>query len=466
MKRRWQFLAVLVACLIGSVVGAYGVTALLQPSGHVAAQGGSSLGAGSAIDLSQSPRTVAMAGSANAATDALIRSAQAAVKLHPDSASYFTNLALAYIQKERETSDVTYYTLADGALQGALRLDPSNYAAINAEAWVALGRHDFARAAALAHQAIALNRYDSANYGTLGDAESNLGNYQAMAAAYQQMVNLKPGLASYNRASYARWLYGDLRNATRYMLMAIHAGSTQRENVAWCQSQLGDDYFNAGFVVAAEYQYRAALRTFPHYARALAGLATVEAALGHPRSAIHYYQQAIVAVPLPQYVIGLGDLYTSLGNRKAAARQYALISFMNRIFTVNHVRFGIELAQFDADHNTNLAGALRIARDTARERHDVQTMDTLAWVLYKNGRYAQAWKAEKQALRLGTHFAPYYFHAGMIQAALGNVTEAQSYLSSALMLNPNFSVLYVPVARAELAHLNAVATAHHADRGR
>jgi tetratricopeptide (TPR) repeat protein len=189
-------------------------------------------------------------------------------------------------------------------------------------------------------------------------------------------------------------------------------------------------------------------------------MAAVEIVLGHPRSAISYYRQAIAVVPLPQYVIGLGDLYTKLGNQRAAAQQYALISFMNRIFAINHVQFGIEMAQFDADHNRNLADALRIAQQTAGERHDIQTMDTLAWVLYKNGRYARAWTAEKQALRLGTHFAPYYFHAGMIQAALGHVTEAQSYLSSALMLNPNFGILAAPVARAELMHLNAIVARH------
>jgi tetratricopeptide (TPR) repeat protein len=285
-----------------------------------------------------------------------------------------------------------------------------------------------------------------------------------MTAAYQKMVNLKPSLASYNRASYVRWLYGDLRNATRYMLMAIRAGSTQPENVAWCQSQLGDDYFNAGFVLPARYEYRAALTSFPHYARALAGMAAVEIALGHRRAAVRYYQQAIEVVPLPQYVIGLGDLYASMGNRAAAEKEYALISFMNHIFTINHVQFGPEMAQFDADHNRNLAQALRLARAAAGYRHDIQTMDTLAWVLYKNGRYPQAWNAEEQALRLGTRFAPYFFHAGMIQAAEGHVTEAQSYLSSALMLNLNFGVLQVPVARAELTKLNALSTSSAAKK--
>lgn len=451
MNRRLQLLAVLAACVLGTAIGARGITALLPSSP-------ASAGAIQPVNLSPAMEQAATTGQASPSTDAMIHSAQLALRSHPDSPTFYTNLALAYIQKERETSDVSYYTLADRALQGALKLDTTNDAAINAEAWVALGRHDFGRAASLARQAVRLSPYDPSTYGTYGDAESNLGNYVAMTAAYQKMVDLKPSLASYNRASYARWLYGDLRNATRYMLMAIRAGSTEPENLAWCQSQLGDDYFNAGFVLPAQQEYRLALKSFPHYARALAGMATVEIALGRTGAGIRYYRQAIDVVPLPQYVIGLGDLYTRLGNRAAAEKEYALISFMNHIFTINHVQFGPEMAQFDADHNRDLVHALQLARTASTQRHDIQTMDTLAWVLYKNGRYAQAWKAEQQALRLGTRFAPYFYHAGMIQAALGHTTEAQSYLSSALMLNPNFGVLAVPIARAELSKLNAAST--------
>ncbi|GAC1328053.1 MAG: hypothetical protein NVS2B16_29930 [Chloroflexota bacterium] len=451
MTRRWQFPAVILACLIGTALGSVAVTSWMQSPSHTVVQASSTterVNLAPASELGLSKR-------ASASTDAQIASARSAVRRNPRSASAYTNLALAYMQKERETADVSYYTLTDDTLNAALRIDPRNYEAVNYKAWAALGRHDFALGKALALQAISLNRDDSQNYGTLGDAEANLGDYPAMVKAYQRMVDLKPALASYNRASYVRWLYGDLRGAVRLMMLAIRAGSTQRENVAWCETQLGDDVFNAGFVAVAQQEYAAALHTFPHYARALAGMAAVQTALHHPRAAIAYYRQAIAVVPLPQYVTSLGDLYTALGQRQAARQQYALIAFIDRMFALNHVRYGVETAMFDADHNQNLADALRIARSEAQLRHDIQTDDTLAWVLYKNGMYRQAWHAEQQALRLGTRYAPYFFHAGMIQSKLGNVTEAQSYLHSALMMNPNFGVLYEPVAHAELQRLNA-----------
>jgi tetratricopeptide (TPR) repeat protein len=425
--------------------------ALTQTSTHASALGSASRVAVLPLAFDAAPATPA-----NASTDALIRRAQAAVSLNSHTASAYTDLALAYMQKERETTDVTYYTLTDRALKAALAIDPHNYAALSYEAWVAMGRHDFVTAAGLARQAIRQNPYDPNAYANLGDAEANLGDYTAMSRAYQKMVNLKPSLAAYDRASYTRYLYGDQRAAFDFMRMAISAGSTIPENVAWVETQLATEYMSGGYVTAAQYEYRLALRTFPHYAQALAGLALVDFALGNSAQAVKDYEGAIAVVPLPQYVIGLGDLYTRLGDTKGAAREYALVQFILRIFRINHVQYDIELAQFYADHNRRLDQALSLAQSTARIRHDVFTEDTLAWVLYRLGRYGDAMRAEKLALRLGTKEGLYYFHAGMIEAKLGRIEGAQAYLSDAQMLNPNFSLLYAPVARAELRRLGGV----------
>jgi Flp pilus assembly protein TadD len=88
------------------------------------------------------------------------------------------------------------------------------------------------------------------------------------------------------------------------------------------------------------------------------------------------------------------------------------------------------MALFYADHDQRLDEALRIAEEHARERPTVRTMDTLAWALYKNGRAEEALEASKQALRLGTKEAIFYYHAGMIQARLGRRKEAVASLFS------------------------------------
>ena len=59
------------------------------------------------------------------------------------------------------------------------------------------------------------------------------------------------------------------------------------------------------------------------------------------------------------------------------------------------------------------------------------------------------------ALRIGTKSALFYFHRGMIEAGLGMRPQAVSDLREALKLNPNFSPLQAPQARAALKRLGA-----------
>jgi tetratricopeptide (TPR) repeat protein len=448
MTRRWPIVAS--AATLAAAVG-IGIAVHPQLTGHTA-----NAQVASARQLAAwEDNGVGMGRSAS--TDALVQRYANAARRSPDDPQAFAQLALAYMQKERETTDVQYYSLTDRAASRALQLDPSNGTAISAEAWVAMGEHDFARAATIATAALQNNASNPEMLGNLGDAEANLGNYPAMTTAYQKMVDAKPGLTSYNRAAYVRWLNGDLRGAVRYMLLAIRVGSTQPENVAWCESELGDYLFADGAVLPAAAEYRAALKAFPHYARALAGLATTQAAIGNTKAAEKLYREAISIVPLPQYLTSLGDLQASLGDRAGAARQYATIHLIEQLFAINHVRYGVEEAQFDAEHNQNLTSALKIAERETQTRHDYLAEDTLAWALYKNGQYSEAWKAESSAMRLGTRLALLDFHAGMIQAKLGHLVEAQSFLHNVLMVNSHFNPLDAPVARAELLHLNQLA---------
>jgi hypothetical protein len=59
-----------------------------------------------------------------------------------------------------------------------------------------------------------------------------------------------------------------------------------------------------------------------------------------------------------------------------------------------------------------------------------------------------------QALALGTRDAKLLYHAGMIEAALGNDTAARGYLEDALATDPSFDPLGVRTARTTLAELH------------
>ena len=112
--------------------------------------------------------------------------------------------------------------------------------------------------------------------------------------------------------------------------------------------------------------------------------------------------------------------------------------------------YGREVALFLADHDRDLADALRLAREDAGRRGDVHGDDVLAWALYKNGRAAEAKRASTRALRLGTEDAAFHYHAGMIARALAQPRAATRHLERALALDPSFDVRQAPMARAAL----------------
>jgi len=63
-------------------------------------------------------------------------------------------------------------------------------------------------------------------------------------------------------------------------------------------------------------------------------------------------------------------------------------------------------------------------------------MDAYAWALYANGRYAEAGQQMEKALDVGTRDAVLYYHAGAIEAAIGQKSEASRFLQDSLDLNP------------------------------
>ena len=59
-----------------------------------------------------------------------------------------------------------------------------------------------------------------------------------------------------------------------------------------------------------------------------------------------------------------------------------------------------------------------------------------------------------RALRLGTRDPYFFFHAGMIEKALGNVDGARAHLKTALEINPRFHPVLARQARAALREMD------------
>ena len=146
----------------------------------------------------------------------------------------------------------------------------------------------------------------------------------------------------------------------------------------WTQVQLGHLYFNRGDLRDAEQTYRAALSVRPDYVYALAGVARVRAAEGHYEEAIGAYQEIVKRLPLPEFVIALGDLYEATGRPAEAKRQYDLVQAMQQLNASAGVDVDMELALFDADHGIDPAGTVKRARAAYERRSSIYAADALA----------------------------------------------------------------------------------------
>ena len=378
------------------------------------------------------------------------------LRRNPFNARAYCGLGDAYSRKARENGDATYLQLAEEALRKALQIHPQSSEARRHLAFVLYTRHDFAGATQEAERAIALHPMDSHAYGVLGDAYLEVGKYAQAQDTYQKMIDLQQDLYAYSRLAAFKSLAGDSTGALAALQQALAAGQiagSPQEHMAWVQWQLGNEYFALGNLTDAEASYQLARTTYPHYYRALAGLAQIQVAHQRYPEAIALYQQALTVIPLPEYAAALGDVLTKVGRHEDATKQYALVEYIGHLTTLNQVLYNRELATFYVDHDVKLTEALALARKELEVRQDIYAYDLLAWALFKNGQLQEAQAAITEALKLGTQDARLFFHAGMIHARLGALAQATTYLRQALATNPHFHLFHADVAQQTLREL-------------
>lgn len=390
---------------------------------------------------------------ATGSLDPTIASLQQRLRRSPDDWQGLAALGLAYVQQARVTADPSYYPRAEGVLERSLAIRGENEVALLGLAALAAARHDFAASLRYGEMARELNPYDASAFGVIGDALLELGRYDAAFDAYQAMIDRRPDLASYARASYARELQGDVPGAIEAMERA-RSFAASRADAAWASYQLGELRFGTGDLAGAAAEYRRGIGEAPGFVPNLAGLAKVAWARGDLDRAIRGYEEVVERYPTAEHAIALGELYRAAGRGEDAARTFALVDAIGRLSSANGVNVDLELALYEADHGDPLE-ALAAARAEWERRRSVHVADALAWALHANGRDAEALRYARRALSLGTRNALFLFHAGMIARALGQDALAVRYLGAALETNPRFSIRWSTVAERALARLVA-----------
>lgn len=375
--------------------------------------------------------------SRTAATDKLINAARQALDNDSNNPDRYAALCNLYLQKVRETADVSYYKKCDDLLVKATKTDPNNAEVTAARASVAYGRHSFSEGLSLSQKARQINPNQVSYYGLAGDGQVELGQYEEAVKSFQAMVNKKPALNSYNRVAYIREIYGDIEGAKTALQSAVSAGSSFPENVAFSQVELGklQSRHDLG---KAEETYQQALQTLPDYPPALEGLGKAAFARKDYKKAAKHFQQALDILPIAQYSKALGDTYSAAGDKTKAEQQYYLTELAFNKSTSGGVNNDYEFSVYLSQQNKDNQKAIELAKKAVTERPNIFSSDALAWALYRDGRFAEAQAASMQALRLGENEPSIVYHAGMIAEKLGQKEQAKRFLQKAIEQDNNF----------------------------
>lgn len=354
--------------------------------------------------------------------DRRIGELQSRVRAANDPVAYLERLGWAYVAKARTSEDEGYYRLAESAADCIERHRPEAAEALLLRGHVAHNLHHFAEAEALARRLVE-RRGLWFEYALLGDALMERGSLQQAAAAYQEMMDQRPGPQAYSRAAYLRWLVGDLEGALELMRHAARAsGSRDREAAAWHRVRLAHYELQAGHFDEAAALLDSALSLQPGYAPARSMQGRLLLARGRAAEAVEALQDAVERDPLPETLWALLEAARAAGRESEVRRAREQLELRGE--AEDPRAFALYLATTGVDRKK----ALALTTAELAVRRDVFTLDAHAWALHAGGRIDEAYDASREATAAGTQDARLFLHAGIIAASLGHAEEARSWL--------------------------------------
>ncbi|OGX82982.1 hypothetical protein BEN48_04280 [Hymenobacter glacialis] len=373
-------------------------------------------------------------------TKAAIGGLQANLRSNPNDQKSRLLLAQAYMQEGRVTGNHPYYDgAAMGLLEEVLQADPENFEALCCKAALSLTQHHFAQGLGIAQQAQKINPSSGFVYGLLTDANVEMGHYDEAVKMADKMNTVRPDLPAYARISYLREIYGDVPGAIQAMDMATKAGFIGLEQTEWTRVGLGRLHEISGDTASAHGYYLMALAARPGYAYAIAGLGRIAAARKDYATAIKFHEQARATVKDYAFTDELTDLYRLNGqaeeSKKMARESIAMLaSAAEEADADEQMGHYADRELAYAYLKTNeLDKALEHAKIEYDRRPDnIDVNETMAWVLYKRGNYAEAHKYMQVARRTGSKNPVLLGRAGFILTKMGKLAEGQALIENSL----------------------------------
>jgi tetratricopeptide (TPR) repeat protein len=363
------------------------------------------------------------------------------VATDPEGATDRARLAALYLQRARDGNVYEDYLRADSVARASLALRSGrNEGALAVLTSALLAQHRFSEARDAAAKLVAAAPDADAYHALLGETCMETGDYDCARRAFESIrAQARTSLAVAPRL--ARWaeLRGDTASARRIfrriMQDLVTSRHLLREQQAWFHLRAADLELRQGRAQRAEALLEQGLGLNPADHRLLAGMARVAAAKRQWERAIRFGDSAI-AIALDPATLGIvSDAYAALGD-SVKAQEYLVA--MEASVGQQPGEYHRVWSLFLLDHRRNVRDVLAAVQSELVNRRDIYGYDLLAWALYRNGRPPEARRAIREALSHGTHDALLFYHAGMIERAVGDDAAARAFLGRALAVSPYF----------------------------
>ncbi|MFI1866794.1 tetratricopeptide repeat protein [Streptomyces jumonjinensis] len=386
---------------------------------------------------------------------ALIGERERWLRSRPEDEESWAVLGTAYAQRAAAFADWAALPRAESALRRSLKALPAaegNTEALLGLSALAHARQDHMSARAFAEQALKQRPRRWTVHRALLDAYRGIGDYKSVGTTLEKLTALYSGPQSRALAAriYRERGWREDAAATAYDAAAAAEGPMER---AAALVLLGDLAWDRGEPAEAAGSCDAALKLVPGHPGALAARARALAALDRTDEAFRDYRAAQRGRALPEYALEEAELYESLGANEEAEAAYERVLASAAEAAAGGVNQELLLGRYEADHGDPQEAVRRLTEEWERGRHSMAAADALGWALLRAGRAKEALPYARRAMKESPRDPLFSYHRGEIERALGRYGAARRNIGQALRVNPHFSPLLAPRARAAMAAL-------------
>ena len=352
----------------------------------------------------------------------------------PQSALDMAQLAALFLEEGRMTGDERAFAVAESLAVRSLgertrRNGRSAALLTNA----LLAQHRFGEADSVARALVNAEPEQPAYRALLAETQMELGEYDE---AIRQLGSIRERRQDLGIAPrFARWaeLTGRPGAARRILQKARHDARLRSdltgEQRAWFSLRLADIELRHGNLRNAASAISDGLEESPGDWRLILARARLEAAKGQWKRTIASAGDVLTHVSSPDALALLAAAHRQLGrDDDAQAFEGALEQIALSKPGIVHRSWAMTLL----DNGSKDERLLALAAADTLVRHDLHTLDLLAWALYRAGRIADALPVMRRAMTLEPNEPSLRYHAAMIEVAVGDVRLGEEHRRIAL----------------------------------